>query len=137
MAVKNFMAKKVVTASPEASLKELREYFENLKIHHIVIVDEGKVKGVVSDRDVLRCSSPFLDTPAENERDRHTLTKKAHQIMSRSVISVKPDAPVREAARLMLEKQISCLPVIDWYGKLVGILSWKDILGAIFQSDTK
>ncbi len=137
MAVKNFMAKKVVTAPSDATVKELREYFNNLKIHHIVVVDQGKVKGVISDRDVLKCTSPFLGTPSENERDRYTLTKKAHQIMAREVISVKPDAPVREAAMLMLDKHISCLPVIDWYGKLVGILTWKDILGAIFQKDDK
>ena len=137
MAVKHYMTKKVVTVTADVTVKELRDYFNNLKIHHIIVVHEGTVRGVVSDRDVLRCTSPYVGTPAENERDRTTLSRKAYQIMSRKVVSVKADAPVREAAKLMLQKGISCLPVTDANDKLAGILTWKDILGAIFQESTK
>lgn len=135
MAVKHYMAKKVVTVAPDATVRELRDFFNNLQIHHIVVVEDGKVRGVLSDRDVLKCLSPYVGTPSESERDTYTLTKKAHQIMSRHVISVAPDAPVRAAATLMLEKSISCLPVIDAAGRLAGILSWRDILAAIFKDD--
>lgn len=53
---------------------------------------------------------------------------RAHQIMTRSVVSVTPDTTVREAATLMLERHISGLPVIDADGKLVGIVSEGDFI---------
>jgi CBS domain-containing protein len=53
---------------------------------------------------------------------------RAHQIMTRKVITVKADAPVRDAANLMLQSHISGLPVVDEAGKLIGIVSEGDFL---------
>ena len=59
-------------------------------------------------------------------RDTETLNRRAHQIMSREPITVSRTL-LKEAAGLMLEHQISCLPVLE-NGALVGIVSWKDLL---------
>ena len=53
---------------------------------------------------------------------------RAHQIMTRKVIAVKPDTPVSEAANIMLQRHVSGLPVVDGAGKLVGIVSEGDFM---------
>jgi CBS domain-containing protein len=53
---------------------------------------------------------------------------RAHQIMTRPVITILPDAPITEAARIMLQRHISGLPVVDAAGKLVGIVSEGDFI---------
>ena len=83
--------------------------------------------GVISDRDLLRALSPYLDTDAEMNRDTETLNRRAHQIMSRQPITISPESSLPEAAAIMLEQHVSCLPVLE-NGALVGILSWKDLL---------
>ena len=84
--------------------------------------------GVISDRDVLKEISPHVNTLSEDSRALKTLKKKAHQIMSRKPITVEPDTLVEDAASIMLQKNISCLPVVSPAGNIEGILSWKDIL---------
>ena len=83
--------------------------------------------GVISDRDLLRAISPYLDTDAEMNRDTETLNRRAHQIMSREPITISPERSLQEAASIMLEQHVSCLPVLE-NGALVGIVSWKDLL---------
>ncbi|MGL5708112.1 MAG: CBS domain-containing protein, partial [Aeromonas sp.] len=78
--------------------------------------------------------SPYLDSEAEMSRDTETLTKRAHQIMSRHPVTIAPHLGVRDGVKLMLEKGVSCLPVLE-NGVLVGIISWKDFLKAALESD--
>ena len=137
MSVKHFMAKKVITVELDTTVKRIKEIFHDLAIHHVIVIEGDEIKGIISDRDVLRCISPYIGTVSENERDSYTINKKAHQIMSRHVIKIDQDTPIREAAKLMLAKHVGCLPVTDYRGTLVGILSWKDILGAIAGEDSK
>jgi len=68
---------------------------------------------------------------AETARDLATLNKRVHQIMSRNPVTLRPDSSVSEAARLILEHGISCIPVVNGAGKPVGIVSWRDLLKSL------
>lgn len=127
MSVKKIMTKKVITVSMDTEIFALQEYFNNVKIHHLVVMEDNEVVGIVSDRDVLKCLSPYLSTAAELERDTRTLQKKAHQIMTRNPITIFPDDSIKQAARLILEYDIGCLPVVNANGRLDGIVSWRDV----------
>jgi len=127
MPVKKIMTEKVITVSMDTEISTLQEYFNNIKIHHLVVVEENKVVGIVSDRDVLKCLSPYVSTAAELERDTRTLQKKAHQIMTRKPITISPDGSIKQAVRLILEHDIGCLPVVNDNGRLDGIVSWRDV----------
>ncbi len=81
-------------------------------------IENQKLVGVISDRDLID----------REERDTITLDKKAHEIMSRNLITVDVEASIEKASDLMLENNISCLPVISPQGSVEGIVSWKDIL---------
>ena len=128
MIIEDIMTKKVITVELDTEVKQIKKIFHDINIHHVIVVENKVVRGVISDRDVLKCISPYAGTPAEEERDSYTLTKKAHQIMSRKVISVIPSTTLRVAAKLLLKENISCLPVVDESNIIKGIVSWRDLL---------
>ncbi len=129
MKLEEIMAKRIVTIDMDDTLDVIRKIFDKVRFHHMVVIDErNKVVGVISDRDVLKALSPYLDTISEQERDQVTLNKKTHQVMSRQPITASPEDSIEQAAVLLLENRISCLPVISEDQSLVGIVTWKDIL---------
>ena len=126
--VAEWMTPNPQTVDMDASLRSIRDVMSEHGCHHVLVKEKGRVVGVISDRDVLRSLSPRAD----NERlattsDLATLDKRAHQIMSRSLTSVAPTSTVSDAAALMLEHGIHCLPVIDEWG-CHGVLTTSDVL---------
>ncbi|MFQ5660425.1 MAG: CBS domain-containing protein [Gammaproteobacteria bacterium] len=133
MLVKDIMSRNVITVTLNDTANDVKKIFDNIKIHHVVVIEEKKLLGIISDRDILRCISPYLDTPAETPRDHFTLNKRVQQIMTSDLITVQESSPLKEAARLMLENEISCLPVLNEENMMTGILSWKDILRNVYE----
>jgi acetoin utilization protein AcuB len=132
MPVSDIMTRKLITVAPDISIGELHPMFKQFGIHHLLVVEDGQLVGMISDRDVLRNISPFAYTAAAEKKDQFTLTRKAHQIMTKNLITVGPNSGIRDACDVMLRGNVSLLPVVD-HGKLVGVLSWKDILGYFIQ----
>lgn len=128
MIVADIMITNVITIGLDDTLDRIQKIFEKYKFHHLLVLDEGRLLGLISDRDVLKEISPYINTLGEDARARDTLKKKAHQIMTRKPITVSKDIPIEEAAGLIMAKNISCLPVVSEEGIVEGILSWKDIL---------
>lgn len=124
------MSKNVVTVEMDDSLKMVREIFNNTRFHHLLVVESGELFGVISDRDLLKALSPYIGTVSENERDRVTLNKRVHQIMTRKPVVLEQDAEIFEAIEIFKNQNISCIPVVDDEYKPVGIISWRDILKA-------
>lgn len=140
MAISRIMTKNVVCVDMDITLLEIKEIFRKKRFHHMLVTSNDKLVGIVSDRDVLKNISPFVDTAAETAKDLHTLQKRAHQIMSRRIISVPPHAKLITAIRTFNDNKVSCLPVVDDNQKVLGIVSWRDILRyteALFDSKKK
>lgn len=128
MLIESIMTTKVITVDMDTSVGEMREIFQNIAIHHLLVVEEGVLIGIISDRDVLKSISPYVGTPSEMERDAYTLSKRAHQIMSRAPTTVTPQTPINEVSKLIIEHHFSSIPVLDEEGKVAGIVSWRDLL---------
>ena len=136
MNVASIMTRKVFTVDMDDSLKTVRNIFKHVEFHHILVDDGKKLVGVISDRDLLKALSPFLGTPSENRDDTIALNKKVHQIMSKIIITVDAETSIEQANDLLLENDISCLPVVSHQGRVEGIVTWKDILG-FYLKNTK
>ena len=134
MHIRDIMTTRVATVSMDDRLSVIKDIFEQAHFRHLLVLEEGELVGVISDRDLFRAVSPYLDSEAEMNRDTETLTKRAHQIMSRQLITIASHLTVRDGVKLMLEKGVSCLPVLE-NGALVGIISWKDFLKVALKSD--
>ena len=128
MVVADIMTTTVVTVEMDDSLETIQAIFQRVRFHHILVVNDNKLVGVISDRDLLKAISPFVGTPSERERDANTLNKRAHQIMSRHPVTIYPHESVEKAITTILEKQVTCLPIISGQCHIEGILTWRDIL---------
>jgi acetoin utilization protein AcuB len=132
MTLDKIMTAKVVTVEMDDRLEVVKEIFDTMNFHHLLVVDEfDKLSGVLSDRDLLRALSPYVGSAAETARDLATLNKRVHQIMTRHPLTLRPHSSVHEAASLLLKNRISCVPIVDGDFKPVGIVSWRDLLRAL------
>lgn len=134
MSVASIMTRRVVTVEMDDTLLTIRMIFQYAKFHHLVVVEDRKPVGVICDRDFLKAASPFIGKRIETTRDLDTLKRRAHQIMTRNPVTVYPETGIETAADLLLENNISCLPVISSQGQVVGIVTWKDILQFYLES---
>jgi len=131
MTVREIMSQRVVTVEMDDKLSAVKEIFDHMRFHHLLVVDEGILLGVVSDRDLLKALSPNLGTSTESYKDAATLNKRVHQIMSRNPVTLHPEASVRDAVAVFNTHTISCIPIVDRKDRPVGLLSWRDILKAL------
>ena len=131
MNVRDIMTRKTITIGMDDSLQRVRDLFEEHGFHHLLVVENRRVVGVISDRDLLRSVSPFIDRIAERSRDLATLNRRVHQIMTRRPVTITSDKSVEEAAQIMLEHGVSCLPVVTEHGHPAGIVTSRDLLGGL------
>lgn len=101
MNVGKIMSKKVVTVEMDDSLKIIKGIFDHTRFHHLLVVESGKLFGVISDRDLLKSISPNLGTVAESQDDIATLNKRVHQIMTRKLVTLDADAGVYETIDIL------------------------------------
>ena len=103
------------------------------RIRHMPVVEDGKVVGVLSQRDLFR--SALIAALGFGRKTTGTLIKtiQVKEVMSQDVITIAPNASVKEAARVMIEKKIGCLPVVE-NEKIVGLITETDILRYVTES---
>ena len=132
MLITEIMSTPVVTIEMDDSLATAMNIFEHTKFHHLLVVDDNnKLVGVVSDRDILKAISPNIGSAAEKPQDLATLNKKVHQVMSRQPICLKATDRVRKVVETFDDNRISCIPIVNEEQKPVGIVSWRDIIKAL------
>ncbi|MCH2209014.1 MAG: CBS domain-containing protein [Lentisphaerales bacterium] len=128
MMVKDVMTRDLVVGEMDYTLSALENILNSKRIGHIFIIDNGVLRGVVSDGDIKRRKSFLAGTDLSTTREEFTLDLKAHQIMSRKLISLNEHATVTEAIDALLKHDIHCLPVINDRDRLVGIITGSDLL---------
>ena len=128
MSISQIMSTRVVSVHMDDSLQSLRELFAATGFHHLVVVSDNILKGIISDRDLMKAVSPFVDTISERILDRATLDRKAHQIMTREVITLTSNDSIYTAITLFNQNKISCIPIINEKKHPVGIVSWRDVM---------
>ena len=121
-----------VCVSVDETLEAARSLMEQRCIHHLMVMDGPRFVGVLSDRDILRHLSPRLGTLA-GRRDTATLRRRVVRAASFHPRLVGPDSLLREAVALLLRYDISCLAVVALDGRVVGILTYRDILRTIMD----
>jgi len=136
------MQSEVVTVSPDSPITAVVELLLDKDFTAVPVVDEDrKVVGMVSDRDLLTRGGMSVGLSLKRAADPDFVralhaelknpARKVRDVMATSVISVKPDASLGSAAKLMVDEHLKRLPVIDDEGRLVGILGRLDVLNTI------
>ena len=132
MNVCDVMTTRVVTVEMDDRLTVVKEILDSAPFRHLLVIEDKQLQGVISDRDLLRSLSHFLGTDAESVHDTTTINQRAHQIMTRSAITIKPELPIDAALILMLDNNIGCLPVLQ-DGLIIGIFTWHDGVRALLS----
>lgn len=124
MIVEEMMQKKVLTLQPTHTIKDAILVLRENKIRHLPITDlEGKVIGIISDRDIKQATpSNILD-----HNDNELMTISLDKIMTKNPIIGHPLDFVEEVATIFYDQQIGCLPIVS-QEKLVGIVTETDLL---------
>jgi acetoin utilization protein AcuB len=136
MIVRELMTGAVITAPPWMPVLEARNLMLKERIRHLPVrAAGGELLGIVTDRDI-RLNLPSQATSLSVWEINHLLFKlTVEEVMTQVVITIGPDRPARDAARLMVEHQIGALPVED-DRHLVGIVTETDFVRAFIRMDT-
>ncbi|MBV1872090.1 MAG: CBS domain-containing protein [Gammaproteobacteria bacterium] len=123
------MSTPVFTLSDRSFLRDAWHAFQDNTFHHIPIVNaEKQLTGVISDTDVLHCTSAFNPQATRNPQSERVLA-----VIKTPVISVSTQTPIRELADLMVNRHIGCLPVVNDTHQVEGIVTRTDILRALVK----
>ena len=115
MEVRHVMSHRVTSVSPTLPADELRDIMSKKKMRHLLVCDKsGKLIGIISDRDVSRGGGDV-----------------ASDLMTASPFTVQPETPISLAVTQMIDKHISCLPVVDKAGTLRAVLTSTDLMMAL------
>jgi len=130
MRVRDHMTAKVFTIRMDKKLLAVDEIMGWAHIRHVPVVDEkGKLVGLLSQRDVLRTTLSDLASTQVDRRNQLGHVTLA-QVMRREVLTIGPDEPIQQAARLMRQHKYGCLPVVG-DGRVVGIITEHDLLAVV------
>ena len=133
--VESIMTRDVFAVRMDDTIGTIQEILSHAAFHHLLVVEDHKLVGILSDRDILKNISPFLKTLSETTRDLSILNKRVHQFMTHKPITVTKETSVKAAADLLLKHRISCLPVVSSSGEIEGVVTWRDILRTYIHAD--
>ncbi len=128
MILEKIMSNYVVTVTMDDRLEKVKEIFDGTGFHHLLVVEEDQLVGVISDRDLLNAISPNIGTINETTQDIETLNKRVHQVMTRKLVTLGQYADIDDAIEIFNTERVSRIPIVDKENKPLGIISWRDIL---------
>jgi len=151
MYIKDIMTTDVITVSENDTVEKCANL---LSVHHLsglpVLDGTGQVKGIITEGDLIRRASRikapaflellgeiiYLDNPNHFlDELKKSMGYFAKDVMSKDIITVTPDSGIEDAATLLVKKKIKRLPVLNDEGKLIGIVSRKDIMNYLFRAE--
>ena len=130
--VRDIMTTEVTTLGRNDSLQLIKDIMTLGRVRHFPVLDDGKVVGVVSQRDLYKASLGSVMKYGEKAQRAFLEGLAVKEVMSDPVITIAPHASVQEAARVMMEKKIGCLPVLEG-AQLVGIVTETDMLKLVAE----
>lgn len=133
MTVKRMMKKNPITTTAETSIVDVADILKGNHIHRLPVLDKkGKLIGVITEKDILHASPSPVSSLSVYEMPYMLSRLKVSNLMTKDVRTIGPDTTVEEAAKIMVDDDLSCLPVIEG-DKLVGIVSKSDMFKVLYE----
>lgn len=131
--VRDLMIEKVYSLSPGDDLATLYDLMDFRRIRHVPIVADGELVGLVTGAELSRSALAGPELPLSAVRDR-LVRIRVRDIMATEPDTIEPDAPLFDAAEILLEAKVGCLPVVEGL-RLVGILTEADFVRDFVQRE--
>jgi len=133
MRVESMMQTQLITATPEMSLAEGQRLMRDHNIRHVPVVSGKRLVGMITDRDIQEAAPSPATTLTRGEIAYRMETTPIKTCMTKDLVWIGPDIEMAAATRLLLQRKIGCLPVVD-NGTLVGIVTEMDCLRAFLHT---
>ncbi len=136
--VSDVMTRDVKTMGRNQKLSIADELMKVGKFRHVIVTDEdgGEIAGIISHRDIFYGALAWSIGQGKDAHQRVLDTMLAKEVMHSEVVTVAPSTPLADAAGIMLERKIGCLPVVDANG-VIGILTEGDFLALLTHAETR
>lgn len=139
MRISDCMKGSVRVIGPRDSVRRARSLLEQYRINQLPVVDDGRLVGIVAERD-LRAASPDVDELADVLPEREGVPRPdripIETVMTRQVVVLRPEDTVEDAARLMRTRRIAAIPIVDGE-RVVGIVTRGDVIDAFLAQAEK
>jgi acetoin utilization protein AcuB len=133
MLVKNWMSKVVITVEEKDSMQDAMKLLKKHDIRMLPVVREGKLVGVVTDRDLKKASASDATTLEIHELIFLISEIKIKDIMTKDPVTVPFDYTVEETAEILLKNKISGAPVVDHDGQITGTITQTDLFNSLIS----
>ena len=134
MKVRQWMTRSVMTLKPQDSLQHAHDRLRKYRINQFPVVHDGTLVGIVTDRDIRDAYPSSLRRIRTEDIEEFAGERTVDQVMTREVVTISPEATLREAALRLRQYRLGALPVME-EGQLVGIISRSDLLEAMLARD--
>lgn len=151
MLIQDIMTKEVITVREDDTVEKSANLLSTHDLSGLPVVDsEGYVIGIISEGDLIKHNTEvqvpafleilggiiYLDNPNKYLDDvKKSMGNLVKNVMTKDIISVSPNEEVEVAAAILVREKIKRLPVLDEEGKLIGIVSRRDIMNHLFQNE--
>ncbi|HEX2908639.1 MAG TPA: CBS domain-containing protein [Phototrophicaceae bacterium] len=135
--VNEWMTTPVISVTPATAISTAHQMMKEKGIRRVPVVEDEHLVGIVTIGDVREASPSDATTLSIWELNYLWAQLTIERVMTRKVVTVRPDVCILDAAQLMLDHKVSGLPVVDEQGKLVGILTESDIFRMLVKSRTE
>lgn len=130
MKVTQTMSRQVICANPDQSLREAWGVMQEKGYRHVPVVEDMRLVGILSDRDVLLAAGTADDGHVQ------VPDVPVEQAMSRHPITGRENSSIADVARVMIDRKIDALPILDTRAKLVGLVTSSDLMELLCEDDT-
>lgn len=134
--VADVMSREVVTVGPQTPFKTCADLMRVHEVSALPVVGVGNhVVGIISEADLMRVAAAAVQEPGLAAHREDVTPPVAGGLMTRDVVTIRPGSTIAAAARLMADRHVKRLPVVDAGNRLVGIVSRADVLRVFLRSD--
>ena len=114
-----------VSVTPNHPLSDVKMLFDNSQFHHLLVVDDDQLVGVISDRDLLHFLSKAVGKPDAMAFEKTAFNQLAKDIMTTKPFTLKESDDITDAIRMFVNEPISCIPIVNSNNNPLGIVSWQ------------
>ena len=133
MIIERRMTRNPVTATPDMSIADATSLMKQEKVHRLPVLDKDKkLVGLITEKDILYASPSPASSLSIHEMAYLLSKLTVKKLMSKNVVTINKDTTVEEAARMMVDQDLSCLPVLEG-DKLIGIVSKSDMFKILLE----
>ena len=133
MIIERRMTRNPVTATPDMSIAEASALMKQEKVHRLPVLDKDKkLVGIITEKDILYASPSPASSLSIHEMAYLLSKLTVKKLMSKNVVTINKDTTVEEAARMMVDQDLSSLPVLEG-DKLIGIVTKSDMFKILLE----